>query len=276
MKFGTFLNQIEGGVRAGEAPSLDAAVATLTERGLNFVDMASSYFDEDFDMAQLRRILSTNGITVDSLFHAFMFDPASAEQLQAAKDDTKRHLDQCAEVGSKVYMPLPIVPGHLAAERDRDETLKVYTDLFAYIAEEAKKMGIYAAVESYSEYQSPLNLISDFAHYFKEIPDLHFVLDTGNFWFTGTSSEEACELFTDRIVHVHLKDILPTADGPMNINGRTCDSVVIGQGSIDFPQIFSRLKASGYDAGMTVEINNPHEPIRKIGQSLDYLKATVS
>ncbi len=275
MKFGTFFNQIEAGVSAGEARSVEAAIALLAEQGLGFVDMASSYFDEGFDIPGLLATLKQNGVSVDSMFHAFMFDPTSAEQLRATKDDTMRHLEQCAVLGSKVYMPLPIVPGHMKDELDRNNTLLVYTDLFADIAEKAKAMGIYAAVESYSEGWTPLNLISDFDYYFKNIPDLHFVLDTGNFWFTGTSSEEACELFTDRIVHVHLKDILPTADGPMNINGRTCDSVVIGQGCIDFPRIFTHLKKSGYNAGMTVEINNPHEPIRKIGESLAYLKATV-
>ena len=82
----------------------------------------------------------------------------------------------------------------------------------------------------------------------------------------------AAKKFSERISHVHLKDILPKSNGFLNINGKSCDSVAIGDGKISFPDIFNVLKKNGFDKTFSIEINSNTDLLEKTIKSLMQLQ----
>jgi len=121
-------------------------------------------------------------------------------------------------------------------------------DLLGTWLDYAAKAGVILCIENLSEHADHL------APAFHQLPDLSLTLDLGHGQLLS-SSNAAFDLiarFAGRVRHVHLHD---------NRGGDTVQDdlhLPIGQGCVDFAGLFSALLATGYNAGLCLEIGLEH------------------
>ena len=97
------------------------------------------------------------------------------------------------------------------------------------------------------------------------IPDLRGVLDIKQAHRAGYSYKEYIEDMKGSISHVHLSDI--------DKNGKMC---LPYKGVTDFCEVLKRLKGSGFDGNILVEVyNEDYSDISELKNSLDYLNEII-
>ena len=81
--------------------------------------------------------------------------------------------------------------------------------------------------------------------------------DSGNFAFTGEDPVGAIEIFADRIICTHLKDVCPASsipgEKPFETIGKPVHFCALGEGMLPLDRIFRLLQTSGIDR-VTLEI----------------------
>ena len=121
--------------------------------------------------------------------------------------------------------------------------------------------------------KSTFATVSDVEYYLKQLPQVGFVLDTGNFWFTESDVLEICDRCISRVEHVHIKDIKNLHEDPPRVyQGRGFDSMAIGDGDTPIAAILEKLTQSGYSGTLSIEISSPVRLLEKMGASIKYLR----
>ena len=87
-----------------------------------------------------------------------------------------------------------------------------------------------------------------------------FCLDTGHMWIGGTDPVDFVERFTDRVGHVHFKDVhlaiaQKVRDGELSYYDAVTEGLYapLGGGDVDVEKIVNTLLASGYDGWFVLE-----------------------
>ena len=144
----------------------------------------------------------------------------------------------------------------------------VSPDVIAYkvgflkrVLKRADNPGITVCIENLSEKATHLSGI------FETLPDLNLTLDLGHAQLLTSQNTSAgfIQRFPERIRHIHLHD---------NLGGNTPAEdlhLPVGNGIIDFEQIFENLNLIGYDGTMTLELR-PEE----ISENLDRVKQLLN
>jgi inosose dehydratase len=85
-------------------------------------------------------------------------------------------------------------------------------------------------------------------------------LDTGHAAFGGADPVRLLRRWRDRVRYVHLKDVNPTVLEQVRRDGLGYDGCIragvfcpLGTGQVDFPTVFSELRAADYDGWLIVE-----------------------
>ncbi len=123
----------------------------------------------------------------------------------------------------------------------------------------AAESGIVLCLENTEETVEALKSV------FVAVPELRFCLDVGHANLFSNNPLDFLRIFKDRLEHLHISD---------NRGGNTeKDDLHLppGEGSVDFPSIFSMLKELGYDGAMTVELH-PRFDVNVKLESLRWLK----
>ncbi|MCK5802633.1 MAG: sugar phosphate isomerase/epimerase [Lentisphaeria bacterium] len=76
-------------------------------------------------------------------------------------------------------------------------------------------------------------------------PRLGFTFDVGNFRYMGLDQDEAFDHLVERIVHVHLKDVVPS--------GASFAMMPLGEGEVDNAPSIRKLMARGYTGCLAIE-----------------------
>ncbi len=128
------------------------------------------------------------------------------------------------------------------------DTAKNYAhESLCAIVKESEHLGVELCLENmYPDYHSFFNP-RHFASIFKKFPKLKMTLDTGHANIDDpykTRLNEFLERFPEKIGHIHISDNFGKAD----------DHLGVGQGNINFKRFIKKLKATGYDDTITLEI----------------------
>ena len=110
----------------------------------------------------------------------------------------------------------------------------------------------------------------------KNVPGLHFTLDTGNFAFSDEDALAACQTLRDRIVHVHCKDRAADASALPGKYSRGLLPCAVGDGYISMGTILTYLKEIAYTGGLTIEHYNTPDYEEAMRRSADYLHRAVN
>lgn len=267
MKIGTFLLHIVKLQELCQMNALDEALKHPAIQGISCVDGDTKVYDR-LDLREAKHVLDDHGIQTSSVYHVACCDEIIGAGREQLKDDLKFQLDRCAIVETKMMMPVP----ECSTEIGFPERRKLMMEYFCTAAELAEPYGIQVVMENYSRAESTFATVADVGCYLDQIPQLGYVLDTGNFWFTHSDVLEACEKYLSRIVHVHIKDMKNIKDNPPRVfEGRGFDSVAIGDGDTPIEAIIERLKQIHYSGALSIEISSPVQLVEKLAGSIRYL-----
>jgi sugar phosphate isomerase/epimerase len=111
---------------------------------------------------------------------------------------------------------------------------------------------------------APISTLGDFREVLEGIADprIKTLLEVGHFHSVGVSWQEGCDLLGDSIALVHIKDQI----------GR--QSVPLGTGEIDLPDLFRHMRAVGYtgDYVVEMEVEDRENTLCYLSQALDYIQ----
>lgn len=141
---------------------------------------------------------------------------------------------------------------------DWDLLIQVLTDLGRY----GQHVGALLAAETGAEAPADLKRLID------ALPpgSLAVNLDPGNLIVNGFSPREAVSQLGPHILQVHAKD------GVRDLAQRRGVEVPLGRGSADFPALLGELEEYQFQGYLTIERENARDPVREIGQAVEYLR----
>lgn len=139
-----------------------------------------------------------------------------------------------------------------------DEVLKGMIPCVEY----AEKKGVKLAVESHGKFGNDLEALVAILDKV-DSSALGVTLDTANFAYHDVDPLHAIDVLKDRIYHTHLKDAMFGAERY---------GTPIGEGSLDFPAIMSKLKDTGYKGAYCIEYGGRVPAEEGLRRGAEYLR----
>lgn len=179
-------------------------------------------------------------------------------------DHTRRALDLCAELGAPHITTEP--GGPIPPGVSRAQAVDRFVEALKPLAEHAEKLGIMLLIEPEPE------LLLERTDQYVEIHDrvgskaLGLNFDVGHAFCMSEDLPKAIAELAPLTKHYHLEDIAAT---------RVHHHLVPGDGVIDFAEVVSAIKATGYDGWLTVELypfqDDPDDAARRAFEVLSPL-----
>ncbi|MCE5271710.1 sugar phosphate isomerase/epimerase [bacterium] len=97
-----------------------------------------------------------------------------------------------------------------------------------------------------------------------------FCMDCGHFYRAGVDPMLALDEFSNRVYGIHLKDLVPDADGKWK-------DVIVGTGKINLVALLDKLDEIGFKGYLSLEYeSDPDNPVPAMLQCLDNIKAAAA
>ena len=201
---------------------------------------------------EVLEVLAQNDLKISCIYE--FYDMGRCDETEKSR----RHVDTAVKVGAKRIL---VVPGFLSGEAsakmqkamplqenitayfENDEEIRRMADGLSCVAKLGKEQGVTVTVEDFDDRNSPLAGMYGIQWFLRQVPELMYTFDTGNFLFYEETVQEAFELLKDRIAHIHCKDRNP----------KTFASVQTGTGCIPFSEVLEKLQAQNYDGYLAIE-----------------------
>lgn len=200
---------------------------------------APSELKDDFTK-QLAKVAADNGTQILSV-HPFT---SGLEPLLFFTEYRRRTLDGLELYKHYFHAANMLGAKILVLHGDRKEAIKPYSryfDMFGELAQTGRSMGITVAQENVPR------CISHCPEFFKAmaayLPDARFILDTKQCIRAGYSIEQMIKAMGNRLIHVHVSD-----------HDAKNDCLPVGRGIMDLKALVARLKGSGFDGGVILEV----------------------
>jgi sugar phosphate isomerase/epimerase len=158
-------------------------------------------------------------------------------------DHTRRALSLCAELGAPHVTTEP--GGPLAPGQSRAEAIDLFVEVLKPLAEHAHDRGVMLLIEP-----EPGLLLETTDQYLEvaervNSPSLGLNFDVGHAYCVSEDIPAAIAKLAPHIRHYHLEDIAST---------RVHHHMVPGTGAIDFAEVITAIRRTGYDGWLTVEL----------------------
>lgn len=224
---------------------LEREVAWMAEMKLDFIDLtleppaAATWM---LQPARVRALLRDHGL--HAVGHTAYYLPigSSFESLRrAAVDELKRAVEFFAAVGVAWMNVHP--DGH-APFTDEGTVVERNIASLRELIEFARSHGVRVMLENVP---GRFNSVAQLAPIFDSLPEAGLHLDIGhsNLAVTQNTAAELIHRFRSRLAHVHLHD---------NRGGHADLHLALGMGDLDVEGHVRLLRASGYDATITLEV----------------------
>jgi sugar phosphate isomerase/epimerase len=198
----------------------------------------------DLDVQGARQALARHGL--DVVAHAAYYIPISSPFTglrRAALHEFRRALDGAARIGARMmtvhYLGIPpLFPPERCPEW--------HLDVLGPLCAQASEMGITILLENAPGLPGQIDHI---AHILEAIPSLGFHLDSGHTQVEGGADlfDTYLERFGRRLLHVHFSENDGSRDQHLPLGA-------LPRSDIDWPARVARLKASGYDGTISLEV----------------------
>lgn len=252
-------------------PSPQEALKFATDRGVAGAvflenELARRPFHEYCDL------LDAAGLQKDGFVSLQNVAAVDAVEKNAAMDAVKHQVDSLEARG----IPLLMIAPRVTLAKNRAELLSMRSrmaEAYTQIIEYARGSGITLAIENYSLTTRADSRISDLRWLFDQVPDLRFVLDTGNFYCVREDVLSAYDQLSDKLVQVHCKDWRIDEYGYMmrellpRFNG--CP---LGEGVIPLTELLDRIARDMPDCNIMYEDNSDCLTPDWVDRSLAFLR----
>ena len=233
------------------------------QNGFDFVDLTlepPAADPADLDITGVRDALARHGLGV--VAHTAYYIPISspfASLRRTSYQEFRRTLEGAAQIGARMMtVHYQGIPPLFPPERCPEWHLDVLGPLCAQAAE----MGVTILLENAPGLPGQIDHI---ARILEAIPSLGFHLDSGHTQVEGGTDmyDAYLERFGRRLMHVHLSENDGSRDQHLPLGA-------VPKVEVDWPARVARLKASGYDGTISLEIFAPERAY--LLQSRDLLR----
>jgi sugar phosphate isomerase/epimerase len=233
--------------------SFEDFVVFAKETGYDAVQAMS--FHIEIPGEEARRILEKHGMPLDCLLIIADFASAATDAAFARVwDSVRKDMDKAVAAGSRsvLIMPTALKP---APGISREEAFDNLVRGLRTCARYAQEKGIAIVTEPLQSIATPYCSIGDMTRVLEAVPELGFLLDTGNILPSLDNPVIAYRKLKDRIVGLHLKDFAFVEEGRAELcsDGRKIAMVPYGTGIVDFPTLFSDLRKDGFSGYIAFE-----------------------
>lgn len=226
-----------------------AEIAWAEKNDLDFLDLTlepTAACRGQIDLPQVAKALKDShlGIVGHTAYYLPLASPFESLR-KAAVEEMRWAVEAFAELkaAKMTVHPDRSIPFAMGSKGIMQKNLQSVQE----IAEMGGPMGIQVLVENMDR---TFNTVEQIRQALSHIPQLGFHLDVGhaNLNAERNRTGEFLQAFRDRLAHVHLSD---------NFGGREDLHLPLGAGAIDWRNIVSMLKSSGYDGTITLEVFSP-------------------
>ncbi len=289
MKSAVFFHHIQEAA-IQENISIDEMLGKVTEWGITAVEMDRDEIGETEEAIQRRKnLLDGHGLKVSGIYGHYSW------QKNGHWTDRRRNreLEKIHLLQAKILQPAQImpIPGFFEQQGGSGDERKRMIDGMRNFTERAGKQGTTVSIEDFDNELSPIATIEGMSSFADAIPDLKITLDTGNFFFSDQNVLKAEEHFTNRIVHVHLKDrkVIPAdilgsmSEKERKKQGDSLDTVsgvpmfpcAVGDGCIPMEEVLRRLRERSYQGYLSIEHFGAPSYYEAIRRSAEWLNARI-
>lgn len=268
MKLGCFYSHIVSGVTQNGLVLCDA-MKIARKHGIKALDIDARYLEEMPPM-DFYQLITEQDLCAASVYEYKECNVTTEEGYASSIALMKEAMRNAVKIKSPLFMPVPVKPRDYK-EIESDVYVKGFRQLFADLTEYGKEIGIQVIVENYSLISYPYTSFEDIKYLLGHNPELKYALDVGNYHLAGFDELEGANLFINKTIHVHLKDLKIVEDSNLFYNGKYYDSLEIGGGCIKTKEVLSLLKKNGYQGYLIIEINSGSNKFDRMIKSADYL-----
>lgn len=221
------------------------------EMGLDYVDLTIEYPEATPEKllkkeGEIKDLLSTSnmGLTGHMPWFFEVSHPYPAVR-DAFMAESLRIVDVAAKFGvDKLSTHTDHMDWYKKAGGDR--MMEAVVDFFSKLTEACEERGILFCIENFDFKNFTFD---NFRRLFEEIPKMGFVLDVGHANLYGTNGEgitKAADELGGKLAHVHVHDNKGLED----------EHLPVGAGYINWKKTLGKLKSTGYDKTITLEIHS--------------------
>lgn len=256
----------------GIFPSPEAGFSHMREQGVTQVDMIDDLFSV-YSLHQHMELFEKTGVKPFSIVSMLDFVTADSNKREYNLGVMKGYIDFMEKNGIPLLMPAPsVIPAQSAEDMKRmcADMIDGLDKLLSY----AKGSGVTVAIENQSTTTRPDSKIADIKEILSALPDLKYILDSGNYYCVRENVLTAYRELKDRLVHVHYKDWRMSEYGAVvRENLPRLDGVVIGEGILPLAELAEKLKEDGYTGNVVLEINKLGYTVQELDLSAEFLRS---
>jgi sugar phosphate isomerase/epimerase len=232
----------------------DYALRVLADAGVYRADLwgREPHFPElptDEQLSAIEEASEATGVAIANLgtYPGHDFSSDDPDERQADLEKMHVTIDAAQRLGC---LSIRVMPG----KGEDPSIIDEIAPLMAESAEHAAQAGIYLGMENHrgSIAGNPRHALQ----LCEAVGNEHFgvLYEPCNLWHAGVDYREAFEVFSDWIVHVHIKDGRRTDDG--------FERVHLGEGDVDAEWVVNALEGIGYEGDYALEYEIPDvEPV---------------
>jgi len=215
-------------------------IELLTERQFN----PDNPFWTEQGRAELKAVNEKTGRLIYSsctdyiIDHSLLDDPAGK-----TREHVQKFLEASADLGCKVLV-FPL----LEQSNLNTSTMNAMIPIIRELGHQAAKSGMLICIESLLEGKH----LKSFLEHINE-PNVKCVFDTGNRVVENPDLALEIRLLGDWIAHLHIKD--------KNASG---ENVLLGNGHVNFAEVFKALQEIGYDGPLVFETTRGTDPVETV------------
>lgn len=197
--------------------------------------------------------ISDEGFQVSCIYEFYEME----KKAETAKG--RKHIESAAGTGCGRILVVPGFLGkgeaeefHAAADSGDKAVLEAYMERnhkledmcrgLSQMAAWGKEKDIKVTVEDFDDDTSPLSRICGIRWFQKQVPDLGFTFDMGNFAYMHEDIWKAWKILGHSAVHVHCKD-----------RCRGLEPAAAGTGDIPIGELVEKLRETGYEGWLAAE-----------------------
>ena len=266
-------------------PPWEKVLDDIQSSGVGALEMGPvGYLPEDSE--SLHEILSSRNLTsVGSFVFDDLHDPGQRDRLLAISERVGAFI---AAAGGGVFVIIDkpdairvaTAGRSAAAPRLDDQRWRLMIERIGEMAEIARRHGVHPVAHphagGYIEFADEIErLVID--------TDVDVCLDTGHLAYARVDPGEAIRRYAGRLGHVHFKDVRPDVLARVDAEALTFWQAIeagifcpLGQGVVDFGDVYAALDAARYDGYATIEqdrVPGTGTPLDDLHQSLAVIEA---
>jgi sugar phosphate isomerase/epimerase len=228
--------------------SLAAEIAWMAELKLDFIDLTlepPAAATWQVKPAEVSALLKDHNLGVVGHTAYYLPIGSSFESLRrAAIEELKRALEAFAEIGARW---MNVHPDRHAPFVDEPTVVARNIESLRQLVDFARPLKIGVMLENVPGW---FNNATQLGPILEAVPELGLHLDIGhcNLDVPQNTAEELLTRYRHRLAHVHLHD---------NRGGHDDLHLALGMGTMDLPRYVRKVRASGYDDTITLEVFAP-------------------